>query len=155
MPRPGFINSLIPSSTVTLGKQSTPGKLRLLYLYERSNAESPPLSSHELAELRVFTGARIIYALTTPKVAGTVAQTGLFDYRVGGGDDGRGERKAHFGVPVSSIEIKVVDSEEYKTVEGKRPQGEIVAKGPAVLGGSANLGVIGSFREDGTLSLSV
>lgn len=150
MPRPGFINSIIPSSTVTLGKQSTPGKLRLLYLYERSNAESPPLSSHELAELRVFTGARIIYALTTPKVAGTVTQTGLFDYRVGDGD-----RKAHFGVPVSSVEIKVVDEGEYKTVEGERPCGEIVVKGPAVLGGSANLGVIGSFREDGTLSLSV
>jgi len=157
MPRKSFINGILPPTTVTLG--TTPGKLRLLYLYERSNADSPPLSSHELAELRVFTGARIIYALTTPKVAGTVTQTGLFDYRVGDGEDGvsgrERERKAHFGVPVSSVEIKVVDSEEYRTVEGERPMGEIVAKGPAVLGGSANLGVIGGFREDGTLSLSV
>lgn len=150
MPRKSFMSSIIPLTTVTLG--TPPSKLRLLYLYERSNADSPPLSSSELAELRVLTGARIIYALTTPKVAGTVTQTGFFDYRAGQSD---GQKKAHFGVPVGSVEIKAVDSEEFKTVEGKRPQGEIVAKGPSVLGGSANLGVIGWFAEDGTLSLSL
>lgn len=152
MPRKSLLSSVFPAPSVTLG--TTPGKLRLLYLYERSNAESPPLSSQELAELRIFTGARIIYALTTPKVAGTVTQTGIFDYRVGGGR-GEGQIKAHFGAPVSAVEIKVVDSEGYQTVEGERPQGEVVAKGPAVLGGSANLGVIGCFAEDGTLSLNV
>ena len=150
MPRKTLLDSIMPAASVTLG--NAPGKLRLIYVYERSNAESPPLSSIELAELRAFTGARIVYALTTPKVAGTVAQTHYFDYRVdNSSEDSKRPAKAHFGVPVSGVEIKVVDSGEFKTIEGQRPRGEIVAKGPAVLGGSANLGVIGTFQRDGTL----
>lgn len=152
MPRVGgLLSRLNPAVSVTLG--SDPERLRLLYIYERSNAETPPLSSVELGDLRAFTGARVVYALTAPKVAGTVAQTHFFDYRVESGTEGpRRPAKAHFGVPVASVEIKVVDSGEYRTVEGGQPQGEIVAKGPAVLGGSANLGVVGCFREDGTLA---
>jgi hypothetical protein len=150
-PRTGLQSSLIQATTVTLG--TTPGSLRLIYAYERTNTDSPPLSSVELGELRAFTGAKIIYALTAPKVAGTVAQTNYFDYRVDENmEDARRPAKAHFGVPTAAVEIKVVDAGEYRTVEGQRPQGEIVAKGPAVLGGSANLGVMGTFRQDGTLA---
>ncbi|KAI9847906.1 MAG: hypothetical protein M1837_001423 [Sclerophora amabilis] len=125
---------------------NTPGKLRLIYVSERASTKASPLSSARLSDIRIFTGARVIYALTAPKVAGAVAQTNLFDYRREKSDS------SHFGVPLSSLEIKLVDTETHKTVEDQAPQGEIVVKGPAVVGGEAALGVLGTFRDDHTLA---
>ncbi|KAB8360743.1 hypothetical protein FH972_024478 [Carpinus fangiana] len=125
-----------------------PGKLRLLYIFERAHAGTPPVSSEELSDLRVFTGARVIYALTASKVAGTVTQTSYYDYRIDAATKGK---HSHFGSPVSSLELKLVDSDTHKTTDQK-VQGEIVASGPSVQHGSASLGVSGTFRQDGTLA---
>ena len=101
-----------------------------------------------LSDLRIFTRARICYALTVPKVAGAVAQTNVFDYRR---DDGTG--CAHFGVPVSSVEVKLSSADD-RRLERSEPEGEIVVSGPAVSGGGVvSLGVEGRVREDGTLVL--
>ena len=98
---------------------TTPGKLRLLMVSERAGAESPPLSSHDLSDLRIFTGARVLYALTAASVAGAVAQSGVFDYR-----RQAGKRHAHFGPPLSSVEIKVTDSGVHRTTDAEA-KGEV------------------------------
>lgn len=54
------------------------------------------------------------------------------------------------------MEIKLANKDD-GMVAGSRPEGEIVVSGPAVAGerGSAvNLGVMGCFREDGTLAFA-
>jgi hypothetical protein len=92
---------------------TTPGKLRLIYVSEQLGAESAPLSAETLSDIRIYLGARTIYALTAAKVAGAITQTGLYDYRVDGGS----EKYSHFGVPVTSIEILFKDTEQYKTTD--------------------------------------
>ena len=155
MPTDGMLFKLLAPSSSASGNK--PGKLRLILTSERLGAGTPPLTSTQLSDLRIFTRARICYALTTAHVAGAVAQTNVFDYRR---EDGTGP--AHFGLPLSSVEVKVVDKEDDGKVDGTRPEGEIAVTGPAVgknadgdgkSDGWVNLGVRGRFREDGTLAL--
>ncbi|KHO01506.1 AMP-dependent synthetase/ligase [Metarhizium album ARSEF 1941] len=124
---------------------NAPGKLRLVYVAERIGGDTPLLSSGVLSDLRVYTGARVVYALTAARVAGAVAQTALYDYRLTPGV------KAHFGVPPSSVEIYLKDMGEHKTTDHV-VEGEIVARGPCVSGGEAHLGVAAKFNDDNTLS---
>lgn len=133
-----------------------PGKLRLILTSERLGAGSTPLSPTMLSDLRILTRARICYALTSAGVAGAVAQTHVFDYRVG-----RTKSKfAHFGLPLSSVEVKLLGQSDAE-VGSTEPSGEIVVKGPAVAGegmggkgyAEVRLGVKGRFGEDGTLAL--
>lgn len=91
---------------------TTPGKLRLIYVSEQGGEASKPLSAETLSDLRIYLGARIIYALTAPKVAGAVTQTSLFDYRVDGT-----EKASHFGAPVTSVEILFRDTKDNKTTD--------------------------------------
>ncbi|KAK8038075.1 hypothetical protein PG994_014842 [Apiospora phragmitis] len=147
MPVASFLSQFNDSIRPEIG--TTPGKLRLLYVAEGVNADTPALKESTLSDLRVFTGARVIYALTAAKVAGSVTQTQFHDYRVSG--DG----PSHFGPPVSSVEILLKDNGSHKTSEdGLTIEGQIVARGPAVAGpeGIADLGVLGRIREDNTLS---
>jgi len=102
------------------------------------------LSSTMLSDLRLYTRARICYALTAASIAGAIAQSNVFDYRI--------EAGSHFGAPLSSVEIKLMNSNESE-LEGARPRGRLVVTGPAVSGGEVNLGVSGSIVEDGTLRL--
>ena len=97
-------------------------KLRLLFVSERAGArQSPPLSAKVLSDMRVYTGARVVYALTAAKVAGAVAQTNLFDYRVDEGTD----QCSHFGPPLSSVEVMLVDTSSHKTTDEGNPQGHV------------------------------
>ncbi|WYZ38842.1 hypothetical protein EsH8_III_000756 [Colletotrichum jinshuiense] len=123
---------------------TTPGKLRLVYVADRAGAESPPLSSRVLSDLRIFTGARVIYALTAPKVAGAVAQTGYYDYRV------HDDKQSHFGPPTTSTEILLRDTKEHKNAD-QAYQGEIIVRGPCVAGNETAIKVAGRIRDDNTL----
>jgi hypothetical protein len=96
-----------------------PGKLRLLFVAERAGSGSPPVSAAVLSDMRVFTRARVIYALTAPKVAGAVAQTGFYDYRVA-----PGQGCSHFGAPLTSCEVLLRDKGTYKTTDDKM-EGEV------------------------------
>ncbi|KAG9202570.1 hypothetical protein G6514_004308 [Epicoccum nigrum] len=127
---------------------TTPGKLRLLFTSERAGLNTPPLTSKDLSDLRIFTQARIVYALTAAKVAGAVAQTNMYDYRLGGGS---ASKHSHFGVPLSSLEVKVKDTAALKTTD-EQSIGELVVAGSSVAGGQASLGVDAMFREDHTLA---
>ncbi len=166
LPSDGIISGFQRYKKPVIGAQR--GKLRLLYVSERARADSQPLTTTELSDLRVFTGARIIYALTAPKVAGAVAQTNIFDYRVGE----NAQEPSHFGVPLSSVEIKLVDTRGHKTANDSNPKGEVSTKpiylttcidqqlickqiivmGPAVAGGQTALGIVGVIRDDNTLA---
>ncbi|KAI5867253.1 hypothetical protein GGS23DRAFT_592586 [Durotheca rogersii] len=138
----------------------TPGKLRLLFVAHPAGVDdgTPRLSEQTLSDLRVFTGARVVYALTAARVAGAVSQTQIHDYRVSG--DGTG---SHFGPPVSSIEIFLRETPAHRFTGDSYYTGEIVARGPAVArkteadgrGGAseAALGVVGTIRTDNTLAL--
>lgn len=108
----GFASSAKPA----IGK--LPSKLRLIYVAERVGAATPQLSPQALSDLRALTGARVVYALSSPKVAGAVTQTAFFDYRVGG--DG----KTHFGAPLTSTEILLKDMGSHKTTDDK-VEGEV------------------------------
>ncbi|EME43487.1 hypothetical protein DOTSEDRAFT_72759 [Dothistroma septosporum NZE10] len=141
MPTDGLLFKLLaPSST-----SNEPGKLRLILTSERIGAGSPALTSTQLSDLRIFTRSRIIYALTAARVAGAVAQTNVFDYRR---DDGPGH--SHFGVPLSSVEVKLVGGEE--AVGAESPRGQLTASGPAVAGGEVKLSAQGRVRQDSTIA---
>jgi acyl-CoA synthetase (AMP-forming)/AMP-acid ligase II len=114
MPAASAISSFSDSLRPSIGTK--PGKLRLVFVAEKAGAGTPPLSSAVLSDLRVFLGARVIYALTAAKVAGAVTQTGFYDYRMQ--DDGPG-KPSHFGPPLSSTEILLRDTKEHKTTDEK------------------------------------
>merc|ERR1712093_651035 len=99
MPLASMFSRMYDSLRPAIG--TTPGKLRLIYVSEQAGIKSTPLSSQMLSDLRIYTGSRIIYALTSAKVAGAVTQTGLYDYRVGSDP----ETQSHFGAPVTSVEL--------------------------------------------------
>lgn len=99
------------SAGAKLNTGTTPGKLRLVFVAEKIGADTPLLTSQVLSDMRVFTGARIIYALTAARVAGSVTQTALFDYRIVPGVE------AHFGVPPSSVEIILRDMGAHRTTD--------------------------------------
>lgn len=132
---------LLPSTTST----DAPGKLRLILTSDRLDADSPPLSSSTLSDLRIFTRARIVYALTASAVFGAVTQTHVFDYR-----REEGEGHSHFGAPVSSVEIRVV-GDGNKEVGTSEPVGELVVSGPAVADGEWRSRKKFKIGEDGCL----
>lgn len=143
MPTASFLSSYYDSLRPSIGTK--PGKLRLILTAERVGADTPRLSSQVLSDLRAYTGARIIYALTAAKVAGAVAQTLFYDYRM------FEDKCSHFGPPLSSTEVFFKDMGEYKTTDGVS-RGEIVVRGPSVSGGETALGVAGYMRDDNTLA---
>jgi hypothetical protein len=116
MPAASFLTKLNDKLKPAIG--TPPGKLRILYIAERAGAGTPAMSSAVLSDLRVFTGARIIYALTAAKVAGAVAQTQLYDYRVF--DD----KCSHFGPPLTSTEVFLRDTKDHKTSDAES-RGEV------------------------------
>ncbi|KAM7194971.1 peroxisomal long chain acyl-CoA synthetase 7 [Naviculisporaceae sp. PSN 640] len=143
MPAASLVSSWYDRFRPSIGAK--PGKLRLIFTAERVGAGTPRLTSAQISDLRVSTGARIMYALTAAKVAGAAAQTGFYDYRVF--DD----ECSHFGPPLTSTEILLRDTPEHKTTD-ELSKGEIIVRGPAVAGNEAALGVVGVFRDDNTLA---
>lgn len=111
MPVASMFTRLNDSMRPAIG--TTPGKLRLVLVSEQAGGDSPALSSMDLSDLRIFTGAKVVYALTTAKVAGAVAQTSFYDYRV----DERTGKYSHFGPPLSSVEVLLRDTKDHKTTD--------------------------------------
>ncbi|TGJ79366.1 hypothetical protein E0Z10_g9387 [Xylaria hypoxylon] len=146
MPAVSFLASYNDSLHPIIG--NAPGKLRLVYVAHPANSKSTPLLSElTLSDLRIFTGARVIYALSAAPCAGAVAQTQFHDYRVSG--DGKG---SHFGPPVSSTEILLHDSGSHKITD-ENYTGGVVVRGPAIVGGEAALGLVATIRDDNTIAV--
>lgn len=106
-----FLSGFASGASPAVGTK--PGKLRLVYVAERAGGDSPILSAKVLSDLRIFSGAKVVYALTTAKVAGAISQTALYDYRLC--DD----VETHFGSPLTSVEVYLKDSGAHKTTDDK------------------------------------
>lgn len=123
--------------------------LRVLLIPQAFNSSarpSPTLTSADLHALRLVLGARIGYALTTPLVAGAVAQTNILDYR------DKGRDVVCYGAPLSSVEVNLEGDEE--VVGGSTPQGKLTVKGPAVVGGGkVTLDLVVQIDKDHTVIL--
>ena len=128
---------------------STKGSPRLVYTSQKAGVDSVPLNPAELTDLRILTGARFVYALTAANVAGAIAQTNMLDYR----KDESTRKGSHFGPPLSCVEIKLLETPNYKMRDDENSTGEIVVSGPAVIDGETKIGLIGTMRDDHTLAL--
>lgn len=71
----------------------------------------------------------------------------MYDYRLASPST----KHSHFGVPLSSVEVKVRDTPTLKTTE-EHAEGELVVKGSSVAGGEAALGLNARFGEDHTVA---
>ena len=123
----------------TSGLTHTP---RLIYTYDKAGASSVKLNPDELFKLKVFSGARAIYAFTDSQVAGAISQTNMLDYQ---------NQSAEYGPPLSSVEIKLRDTEDAKNSDDK-PLGELVVSGPAVVGGEKVVHHIMTMTDRNTLA---
>ncbi|KAL8751172.1 MAG: hypothetical protein Q9184_006148 [Pyrenodesmia sp. 2 TL-2023] len=119
---------------------------RLIYTFEDSSSTASSLTLAELGDMRLLTGARIVYAFTDAKVAGAIAQTSIYDYR-----RDEGAEQATFGGPVSSVEIKLVDENGNKNSDDKA-LGKLVVTGPAVAGGETKVDRFMTMTDSHTLA---
>ncbi|KMP03734.1 hypothetical protein CIRG_03426 [Coccidioides immitis RMSCC 2394] len=134
------LSSAAPTAGLSLDK------LRLLFISHRADGNKQNrLTSDQLTDLRIFTGARVVYALTAQNVAGAVCQTLPYDYRTDTGP-------SHFGPPTNSVEIKLIGCQENGTDE-RATEGEIFVTGPSVVSGQSSLGVKARIRDDNTITL--
>jgi hypothetical protein len=140
LPTDTLLTKLNAPTRATIG--TTPGKLRLVFVSERAGLNTPPLSSEDLSDLRIYTKARLVYALTAAKVAGAVAQTNIYDYRRGTTPS---NKHNHFGAPISCVEIKLKDTPHHKTTD-EQSIGELVVTGSSVAGGEVSLGINGTSQ---------
>ncbi|EXJ70038.1 uncharacterized protein A1O5_07111 [Cladophialophora psammophila CBS 110553] len=138
---PGGLSKYMTTRTLQQGnlptKQATSAHalshLRVLLIPQSSTAPaSTRLSSSTLHSIRTHLKCRIGYALTSPSVAGAIAQTNIFDYR------DKGLKVCCVGAPLSSVEVNLTGEEH---VMGSRtPRGAtVMIKGPAVVGGKTTL----------------
>ncbi|KAF2871099.1 hypothetical protein BDV95DRAFT_495051 [Massariosphaeria phaeospora] len=148
LPTDSLLTRLNAPTRAAIG--TTPGKLRLLFVSERAGQNTPPLTSEDLSDLRVYSSARVIYALSAARVAGAVAQTNIYDYRRGSSTP-PSQKHSHFGAPLSCVEVRLRDTAAHKTTD-EHSAGEIVVTGASVAGGETALGINGTFREDHTLA---
>ncbi|KAL4787826.1 hypothetical protein BJX76DRAFT_353865 [Aspergillus varians] len=138
MPSQGFFSQLAnvgPTAELSLDR------IRLLCIAHRID-ETPDvlLDNEQLTDFRVLTGARVVYALTGPGVAGAISQTNVFDYR-------RFEGPSHFGAPLSTVEVLLTG------VSADSEQGQLMVSGPSVISGKTTLPVQARIRDDNTLEL--
>lgn len=119
---------------------------RLIYISNRAGTDQRPLESNEIFDLKILTGARIVYAFTDARVAGAIAQTNILDYQTR-----RNElsQHAHFGPPLSCLEIKL--EETSRKAEDGTPLGRPVVSGPAAVGGEVRLHQLMTFTDSNTL----
>ncbi|KKA27735.1 hypothetical protein TD95_001295, partial [Thielaviopsis punctulata] len=136
----GFLAELETANAPDIGQ--APTVPRVLYIAEKVDRK-PLMTSQMLSDIRALTSARVVHAMTSSKVAGSVAQTLWYDYRLMEG------ATAHFGPPAPSVELWLTDKDKFVTKDFI-VEGEINVKGASVIGGHATLEAIGKINEDTT-----
>ena len=122
--------------------------VRAIYTYSQSSDETDTLTPSQLDNIRIFTGARVIYAHTASKVAGAVCQTNLLDYHNNGI---KGDSPSHLGVPLSCVEIKL-KAEAGQEIDDNKPTGKLFVSGPAVIGGEMIVDEVLTMTETNTFA---
>lgn len=127
----GRFNQWRKARTLKAGTMPKPTGLltdtpRLIYTYDKAGASTVQLDPEELFKLKIYNGARTVYAFTDSQVAGAICQTNMLDYQTA---------LADFGPPLSSVEIMLRDAADGKNSDDKA-LGELVVSGPAVVGGT-------------------
>jgi len=152
-------NALIRFNDYTRPNVGEPSRLRLVFSAEAAgDPDSHPLNSEDLNDLRACFGARVVYGLKHHKVAGPINQQHVYDYRVQPQTPKPSKKKdiprkcAHFGGVTPGCEVFTRDWESFKASDAGGSRGEIVVRGPTVIGGEAPLGVAGKWWPDGVLS---
>ena len=115
---------------------------RLIYTYDKAGTSTLKLSPEEQFNLKLYTGARLVYAFTDAQVAGAITQSNMLDYQ---------NKTVEFGPPLSSVEIKLRDAPDGRNSDEKA-LGELVVGGPAVLGGEKGVSQIMTMTERNTLA---
>ena len=105
---------VMPTKRPTIALSSL-SRLRLLSI-DQPASQKTRLSSSTLHKLRLLLGAKVVYGLTAPKVAGAAGQTNVHDYR------DKGDIVC-VGPPLGSVEVHMV-GEEDKLGEAT-PQGRV------------------------------
>ncbi|KAG0133723.1 hypothetical protein HOY82DRAFT_500927 [Tuber indicum] len=152
-------NALIRFNDYTRPNVGQPSRLRLVFSAETAgDLDSHPLNSEDLNDLRVYFGARVVYGLKHHMVAGPINQQHVYDYRVQPQTPKPSKKKeiprkcAHFGGVTPGCEVFTRDWNIFKASDAGGSRGEIVVRGPTVIGGEAPLGVVGKWWPDGVLS---
>lgn len=133
-------------------KAKVSGSPHLIFAYEPSIKYSAPLTSAQMFDLKVLTGARVAYAFTDYTVAGAISQTNVYDY---GHSVEHGDRPSHFGPPVSCVELKLIDSPDRKVTDDSSSTGWLVVEGPAVVDGKTVVRSLMTMTEKNTLSYAL
>lgn len=131
----------MPKATVA---KRTP---RLIFVPERADKTS--MTTEQIFDLRIYTGAHIAYAFTDSQVAGAISQVNILDYRRS--VDGR----SHLGPPLSCVEVKLLDSPDHKVTDDNDSAGWLMVEGPAVVDGRTTIQRPMTFTESNTLSYAV
>lgn len=107
------------SSHLRLSSGAGSRRLRLIFVAERAGSRDGHLTPDALTDLRALTGARVIHALAAARVAGALSQTAFYDYQAE-----TAAKRAHFGAPLTSLELYLRDSGPYQTTD-EEVQGEV------------------------------
>lgn len=162
IPRGNFFTRFNDYSRPQLGTPTS--RIRLIFTAEKALTKTQALNSSDLADLRIFLSSRVVYALTSPKVAGPICQTSVFDYRIEpqvpapSVKNGVPRKCAHFGGPTGAVEVWLKDVEGYTSGDKPCPRGQIWVRGATVAGPprearekGVGIGVVGKWRGDGAL----
>lgn len=117
---------------------------RLIFIPERPDKEL--LTSEQVFDLRIYTGAHIAHAFTDRRVAGAVSQVNVFDYRRSV------DSRSHLGPPMSCIEVKLIDGPSHRVTDGSDSAGLLVVEGPAVVDGRIVVEQPMTITDSNTLS---
>ena len=117
---------------------SGPLSARLIFTTQSTNLNRS-LTADQLSQLRVVTGSRIVHALTNPRVAGAVTQTHVYDYRTQGTTPPDGDQSSDFGPPLSCLDIKLLETKQYRWDRNGRQAGHLSVEGPAVPNGTVKI----------------
>ena len=122
--------------------------IRLIYTYEQAGTKQALLTAAQLSNMRLYTGARIIYALTDAHVAGAICQTNMLDYQSHGLEL---DRSSHFGPPLSCVEVRL-KATTGQEMDDDKPVGKLVVAGPAVVGGETTVDEVMMMTDHITLA---
>ncbi|KAL9130262.1 MAG: hypothetical protein Q9217_001512 [Psora testacea] len=122
--------------------------VRLIYTYEQADVNKESLTAAQLSNIRLFTGARVIYALTDANVAGAICQTNMLDYQTSGL---KFNKPSHFGPPLSCVEVKLVATTDGE-IDDDKPIGRLAVSGPAVAGGETTVNRTMMMTDNNTLA---